>query len=198
MNVRALNVKQFGLKRWQWLVLISAGVLFGLYLRSRQAKGEVEQEETGQEPAPIYEDTIAANADEPGLAGVAGTFGPPAGSVIPVQAPLVPEGYPETAQIGGDIAGSLVGTLGDVAVAALERQPSEGPVPAVNITLPGQRPPRNAPHKKKPQRHPGGKKGHSTTGGGPPRGRGKHKPGKPKHPKPTAHQTKPPAKHRRR
>jgi hypothetical protein len=174
-----LNGKQFGLKRWQWLVLLSAGIAFGLYLRSKQAGAAVEAEEVGEELPAGFEDTIAANAEDPGLAGVAGTYGPPAGSVVPVQTPLVPEGYTETAQIGGDIAAGAVGVLGDVAVAALERGGDGEAVPAVNVMVPGQRSP--GATTRKPVKRPGAKSGRGATGGGPPRPRHpKNKPRKPR------------------
>lgn len=118
-----MRARTFGMPRWAFIGLLMGGVALGLYLRRRRA--EAAQEETGMdEDSAFYsssDETLDAYYEEDaGLAGSGVVAGPAAGSVVPVTAPVIPEGF-------GDVVGSLSGlgeTLGGaLADVAIDRPP---------------------------------------------------------------------------
>lgn len=86
-----LKAKTAGLPRWAWLGIGSSAIILALYLRSRSG-GEGEEEEIEAAPSEgelsYYDGTESAG----GLAA-AGLIGPAGGSVLPVEAPFIPEGF---------------------------------------------------------------------------------------------------------
>lgn len=108
-----LKSKTAGLPRWAWIALLGGGLAVGLYLRSRSTEeAEPEEEETYEVPEgslSAYEGTDAGA----GLAA-AGLVGPAAGSVIPVEAPYIPEGLVDILSGSQQVIGALA-----------EREPGE-------------------------------------------------------------------------
>lgn len=104
-----LTGRMFGMPRWVWLSLLLAAIALGLYLRSRDTGEIPEDDSLDIEP----EDTLDSAAQyDGGLAGV-GLLGPPAGSVIPVNAPVLPEGLTDLYGSLGDVIGALGGAIVD-------------------------------------------------------------------------------------
>ena len=107
----------FGMPRWAWIGLLVGGVGVGLYLRSRSAAEDtLATDELEPDQIDVPQDTMLGSLDDPGLAGSLETVGPAAGSVVPYASPTIPEGYPETFGILGDV----VNVLGE-AIAGLGR-----------------------------------------------------------------------------
>lgn len=174
MDANWLKVKTAGLPRWAWVSLLSGAVVLGLYLRSQQEpesepeeEEEVDPEETGLS---MYDGTETA-----GSLGSVGLAGPPAGQLVPVEAPFVPEGLVDllTNQNTNNVEAqqAIVGLAQD----ALAREPSErveiitereprtsnagvtgGGAPK---RKPHHKPPNKAKHNKKPPRQQKQKKG---------------------------------------
>lgn len=168
-----LRGKVFGMPRWLFATILVGGIVGGLYLRSRQAAaaaGEDTSESTitGDLGSP-YADPSMAGYDA--LAGSGVLPGPANGAVLPVNAPTIPEGFPEVFAGLGDVIGALAGGIAD----------SANP-PVINVTTPpGQRGRKgkkgDTGHRGSPAHH---KKKHkpkvhaasAATGGGPPNGGG--------------------------
>lgn len=147
MDAAWLQGKMFGMPRWAWIGLMVGGIGVGLYLRSRSAAEDtLATDELEPEQYDLPLDTMAGNLDDPGLAGSLETVGPAAGSVVPYASPTIPEGYPETFGVLGDV----VNVLGE-AIANLGRP---APLPSGGSDKPTKKP---KPDKPKP------------GGGGPPK-----------------------------
>lgn len=91
---RFLTVRQFGMPRWVFVVLLAGGVGLGIYLRRRSPSDEELTELDGDAEVlatdPLSVDDYAML--DPGLAGAGYVPGPAAGSVVPVSSPFIPEG----------------------------------------------------------------------------------------------------------
>jgi hypothetical protein len=172
-----MKLKTAGLPRWAWISLFSGAVVVGLYLRSRHtAEGE---EEVAEEPEPS-EDSLASyeGTETAGGLAAAGLIGPAAGSVLPVEAPYIPQGFVDIFQTQGETLTSAVSALA-------EREPGERvevikeTEPAQTLTgggptthKPSHKPPQKHPPKKhKPQKHPKQQKKGGNKGGNKKKGR---------------------------
>lgn len=126
----------FGMPRWAWIGLLVGGVGVGLYLRSRSAAEDtLATDELEPEQIDVPQDTMLGSLDDPGLAGSLETVGPAAGSVVPYASPTIPEGYPETFGILGDV----VNVLGE-AIAGLGRPAQTLPSGTTDSTKPDKKP----------------------------------------------------------
>lgn len=123
-----LTAKTFGMPRWAWMALLAGGVAVGLYMRRRSQAQDAMAEAAAPSPDgtdPASPDSLAAQSD-PGLAGV-GVVGPTGGSVVPVESPQIPPGYPETFDVLGNVISSIAEGLTK---------------PSTTIIQPGKKPPK--------------------------------------------------------
>lgn len=100
-----LRGKMFGMPRWAFLGLLAGGLVLGLYLRMRSAGEEEVPPEDEEYVEPYADDPIV----DPDAGAGYGILGPSQGQVVPVETPLIPEGF-ET--IIGDLVGGLVDQTG--------------------------------------------------------------------------------------
>lgn len=107
-----LKAKTLGLPRWAWGFALTGAVLLGLYLRRRAAASEAEGTEEGQT---AQEGEGYIGYSEGGGTGVAGLVGPAAGQVVPVETPMLPEGFV-------DVFGQLAGTISELGAYITEHQ----------------------------------------------------------------------------
>lgn len=170
-----LKAKTAGLPRWAWLAIIGGALALGLYLRS-QDTGEVEEEgeiEPDESELAYYEGLEPAG----GLAA-AGLVGPPAGQLVPVETPMLPEGITDIIGTQGQSLDTLIGALAErepperveseTTVEVIhERDPTES---AQGVT--GGGPPKRKPHHKALPKKPRGKKPHKPKKQRPPHKRG--------------------------
>lgn len=113
--------------RYLFFILLAAGVGIGIYLRYRSTTAADTGSDTTYDTS--YDDSagvVDPNGD-PSLAGV-GIATQPAGSVVPVSTPYIPEGLTE-------IIGSLTGTISDIATAEPANAINQPPA-ALPITIP--------------------------------------------------------------
>ncbi len=158
-----LKVKTAGLPRWAWVSLLSGAVVLGLYLRTRtpaeseaEEEEEIEPEETG---LGVYDGMETA-----GGLGSVGIAGPAGQQIVPVEAPFLPEGFTDLLAQQGSSNVEAQQIIGDLARAALEREPGE------RVEIITERPPSESSQ--------------GVTGGGAPKRKPHHKPPKKRHPKP--------------
>lgn len=173
-----LRARTFGMPRYVFLALLAGGIAFGLYWRQRRATEAIDQTAPDSTAVPVPGDSLAANTDEPGLAGV-GVAGVAPGQVVPVSTPTLPEGLT-------DVYGALTGGLVDLA----SEFPSAAEPPSVTvqpriIVQKGKGGGKKGGGKKRPAKKQGAghkkkahaSSAHSVTGGGPPvRRAASHKP----------------------
>lgn len=109
-----------GLPRWAWIALIAGGVGVGLYLHSRNPDTE-ETEETEELPGgrsqslEEYEGTNAGG----GLQAL-GVAGPVPQATVPIESPVVPEGFTDTIGSQADTIQGLANGVLEDAIAANE------------------------------------------------------------------------------
>jgi uncharacterized membrane protein len=97
-----MKSKVAGLPKWAWIAIIGGGVGVGLYLHSRRKKAEETEETSESESLPgaqpqtleSYEGTNAGGS----LQGL-GVAGPVPQATVPVESPVVPQGFVDT--LGG-------------------------------------------------------------------------------------------------
>ena len=107
-----LKAKTLGLPRWAWGFALTGAVILGLYLRRRAA--ESESESTGETEGAAEGEGVYSAAEGGGL-GVAGLVGPAAGQVVPVETPMLPEGFV-------DVFGQLADTISQLGSFITEHQ----------------------------------------------------------------------------
>lgn len=101
-----LKAKTAGLPRWVWVLALTGAVGVGLYLRAGSSRREGETE-TG-ESLEGYEGYEQAT----GLAA-AGLIGPAQGTVTPVEAPYIPDGFVDIFGQLADLATLLGATIAE-------------------------------------------------------------------------------------
>jgi hypothetical protein len=110
----ALTAKTFGMPRWAWLILLAGGIGFGLALR-RNREEQADADAMLDEEAEIMLETgdplDAGLYDDPGMAGV-GVYGQSPASVVPVQAPVIPEGFVDQSAVLGDVLSTFIDSWG--------------------------------------------------------------------------------------
>ena len=106
----ALTAKTFGMPRWAWLILLAGGIGFGIALR-RNREEQIEADEMLDDEAEVMLETgdplDAGIYEDPGLAGV-GVYGQSPASVVPVQAPVIPEGFVDQGAVLGDVLSTFI------------------------------------------------------------------------------------------
>lgn len=124
MDTQWLKIKTAGLPRWAWISIIGGAVVIGLYLRTTSQPETVEEEEGEINPEESGLSQFAGTETAGGL-GAAGIAGPAGNTLTPVETPVVPEGITDalTASIGSNVEAQQA--MGDLAAAALAREPSE-------------------------------------------------------------------------
>jgi hypothetical protein len=93
----SLSQKMAGLPRWAWLLILASGLIIGLFLRQRNlndAAGNTDQQDvttgdtTGDTGTPLQYADPSLNATAVPAGG--------AGAAIPVETPMLPEGYADS------------------------------------------------------------------------------------------------------
>lgn len=136
--------------RWLFFILLAVGVGIGVYLRHRQTTGSVADGASTNSADTSYQDSAGVmdpNAD-PSLAGV-GIATQPAGSVVPVSTPYIPEGLTE---IIGTLSSGLVDVATSYPANAVEQPVTVAPVtvPSTGGGMPISRPKVTAPSRGRP------------------------------------------------
>jgi hypothetical protein len=141
-----------GLPRWAWLLILASGLIIGLFLRQRNlndAAGNTDQQDTSGDttgdtnlPLEYADPSLNATAVPAGGAGV----------TIPVETPMIPQGYDENfgALVTGivDIATTASDNKAGTAQTALENPPTAGTTPPTGGGPPP-KPPAKLPPKPK-------------------------------------------------
>lgn len=112
-----LKAKTAGLPRWAWIMILGGALTLGVYLRSRdkgETPGEEEEEISPDESSLAYYEGL----EPAGGLAAAGLVGPPPGSVVPVETPMLPEGITDIITSQGESLDTLIGALA-------EREPPE-------------------------------------------------------------------------
>src|ERR1700744_2484132 len=93
-----MSVKMAGLPRGGWIALLTGGVGVGLYVHSRNSEAAEVEEGEGVEELPSAQDSLQSyeGTEAPGSLQGLGLAGPQAASTVPVESPIVPEGFTGT------------------------------------------------------------------------------------------------------
>jgi hypothetical protein len=124
----ALSAKLAGLPRWAWLGILSSGLLLGLYLRNRQQAADA----AGDTAPDVTDQSTVDGSGDPSVGFGSALVGAEPAGVVPVDSPVIPEGFPEVFQVLGSAVESLSGSNATLAQSAIEGRTQvavEGPPP---------------------------------------------------------------------
>lgn len=88
-----LTQKMAGLPRWAWLSIISAGIILGMYLRHRANAAAAMAGDQGDGTDVGDQYSGYADQTDPSLAGLYAPVSGGGGPAIPVENPVIPQGY---------------------------------------------------------------------------------------------------------